>query len=88
MHYIVMEQDGKSRGFGFVQFKEPHTAYELINKDGGHEIHGTEVSVRASTNNSPIGPQGSKGKGKDGFGKGGFGMGYGKGGFGIIGSFF
>ncbi|CAD7962803.1 unnamed protein product [Amoebophrya sp. A120] len=64
----------KSKGFGFVQFSEPKQAYDVMRKP--HMINGTQVVVKSSANNAPVGKQGKGKDGKDGKG------GYGKGGYG------
>ncbi|CAD7968005.1 unnamed protein product [Amoebophrya sp. A25] len=76
LHTTVMMDAAtqKSKGFGFVQMKDPKLAYDLLKKE--HNINEIAVVVKCSANNAPAGSKG-KGdeKGKKGFafgGKGGF----------------
>lgn len=66
--------NGKSRGFGFVYFKDEASREDAIGKVHDTEIDGRRISVRAAIPRSEIGPRPRRGRGgpRRDFGRGGY----------------
>ena len=45
LSYRVMTKEGKSKGFGFVNFDNAKSATEAIDEMNGHEIQGKKLKV-------------------------------------------
>lgn len=45
LSYRVMTKDGKSKGFGFVNFDNAKSASDAIEEMNGHEIQGKKLKV-------------------------------------------
>ena len=43
---IMTDQNGKSKGFGFVSFEKPECANDAIGKMNGYKIHGTKKRLK------------------------------------------
>eukprot|EP00889_Picochlorum_renovo_P006870 jgi/Picre1/33900/NNA_001379.t1 len=73
---VVMKDkfNGKSRGFGFVYFKDEASREDAIAKVHDTEIDGRRISVRAAIPRSEIGPRPRRGRGgpRRDFGRGGY----------------
>jgi len=46
--YVVVKRNGRSKGFGFAEFKDKTTQASAINKVNGSELNGRPLSVRAA----------------------------------------
>ena len=78
--------DGRPKGFGYVQFSSVEEATQAMDKMNGVPIGGRPVRLdfstpRSNTGDSPRGGRGGRGGGR-GFDRGGRGGGRGRGGFG------
>ena len=65
---LVMKDkfSGKSRGFGFVYFKDEASREDAIAKIHDSEVEGRRISVRAAIPKSEIGPKPRGGRGRGG----------------------
>ena len=59
LSYRVMTKDGKSRGFGFVNFDNTRSANEAIEEMNGYEIQGKKLKVELKN-----GPENNMGQGQ------------------------
>jgi RNA recognition motif-containing protein len=78
---VIMDRDtGRSRGFGFVTFREREAAMAAIAGVDGHELDGRTVRVNEAAERAPRAPRSFGGNDGGGFGGGGGGYGGGGGG--------
>lgn len=78
---VVLDRDtGRSRGFGFVSYKDPEAAKNAIAEMDGRDLDGRSIRVNEANDRPPRGGGGGGGGGRGGGGGGRGGRGGGGGG--------
>ena len=63
---IIMDKmTGRSKGFGFVQYKNDADADKAINMFNGKELEGRTLTVNEARPMEPRAPRGGRGEGKN-----------------------